>query len=88
MIFSKKNHELIRQNEKIVKKPHKHDANLQKNSTLYFQIGLLLCLLASYGALEMNFRVPSHDITIDEDLNEKTHFVFLYLQKCTRKLPK
>ncbi|WP_290697152.1 energy transducer TonB [Lacinutrix sp.] len=52
---SKKSHDFVRQNEKNVQKSQKHDANLQKNSTLYFQIGLILCLLASYGALEMSF---------------------------------
>ena len=39
-----------------VKKPHKHDANLQKNSTLYFQIGLILCLLGTYSLFEMQFQ--------------------------------
>jgi protein TonB len=38
-----------------VKKTHKHEANLQKNSSLYFQIGLILCLLATYGLFEMQF---------------------------------
>jgi protein TonB len=52
---SKKSHDFVRQNEKNVKKSQKHDANLQKNSTLYFQVGLILCLLASYGALELSF---------------------------------
>ncbi len=56
MSNSKKTHELIRQNEKIVKKPQKHDANLQKNSTLYFQIGLIVCLLGAYGLFEMQFK--------------------------------
>ena len=51
----KNSHELIRQNEQIVKKSQKHEANLQKNSSLYFQIGLIVCLLAAFGLLEMNF---------------------------------
>ncbi|WP_396602284.1 energy transducer TonB [Algibacter sp. R77976] len=51
----KNSHELIRQNEQIVKKSQKHDANLQKNSTLYFQIGLIVCLLVAFGLLEMKF---------------------------------
>jgi protein TonB len=51
----KKSHDFVRQNEINVQKSQKHDANLQKNSTLYFQVGLILCLLASYGALEMSF---------------------------------
>ncbi|WP_194766940.1 energy transducer TonB [Tamlana sp. I1] len=55
MSNQKKTHELIRQNEKVVKKPQKHDANLQKNTTLYFQIGLIVCLLVTLGLLEMKF---------------------------------
>ena len=51
----KKTHETIRQNGEIVKKSQKHETNLQKNSTLYFQIGLIVCLLAAYGLLEMKF---------------------------------
>lgn len=45
----------VRQNGTTEKSSQKHDANLQKNSTLYFQIGLILCLLAAYGLLEMQF---------------------------------
>jgi protein TonB len=63
MRFSKKTHELIRQNEQIVKKSQKHDANLQKNSTLYFQMGLIVCLLAAFGLLEMKFEstIPNYE---------------------------
>lgn len=39
-----------------VKKSQKHDANLQKNSSLYFQIGLILCLLGTYALFEMQFQ--------------------------------
>ena len=60
----KKSHDLTRQNEVNVKKPQKHDANLQKNSTLYFQVGLILCLLFSYGMLEMNFETKSLEVAI------------------------
>ncbi len=38
-----------------VKPSSKHDANLQKNSSLYFQIGLILCLLGTYALFEMQF---------------------------------
>ena len=55
MRIPKKTHELIRQNEQIVKKSQKHDANLQKNSTFYFQIGLIVCLLITYSLFEMKF---------------------------------
>lgn len=61
MRIPKKTHKLIRQNEQTVKKPQKHDANLQKNSTLYFQIGLIVCLLAAYGLLEMKFETTINE---------------------------
>lgn len=47
-----------------VKKHHKHDVNLQKNATIYFQVGLILCLLVAYGLLEMSFQ------TVDRTLPE------------------
>ncbi|GAA4289780.1 energy transducer TonB [Aestuariibaculum suncheonense] len=55
MSHSKKTHDLIRENEQSVKKSQKHEANLQKNTTLFFQIGLIVCLLSVYGLLEMKF---------------------------------
>tara|TARA_R110001583_G_scaffold54633_3_gene166935 strand:- start:1061 stop:1846 length:786 start_codon:yes stop_codon:yes gene_type:complete len=67
----KKTHELIRQNEQIVKKSQKHDANLQKNSTLYFQVGLIVCLLAVFGLFEMAFEttIPKeYTAIIDDDI--------------------
>ncbi|WP_298498272.1 energy transducer TonB [uncultured Algibacter sp.] len=58
-----------------MKKSQKHDANLQKNSTLYFQIGLIVCLLVAFGLLEMKFettipidystRIPDDDTYVD-----------------------
>ncbi|MEO5787393.1 energy transducer TonB [Gelidibacter sp.] len=44
-------------------KPHKHDANLRKNSALYFQVGLILCLLLSYGLFEMRFEEKNLTLT-------------------------
>ncbi|WP_397364742.1 energy transducer TonB [Olleya sp. R77988] len=45
-----------------MQKSQKHEANLQKNSSLYFQIGLIMCLLAAYGALEMRFEGSNYQI--------------------------
>ena len=70
MNFSKKNHDLVRQNEKNVKKSQKHDVNLQKNSTLYFQIGLILCLLATYFLMDMKFLTTENLIPNDGRENE------------------
>ena len=41
---------------KMSESDKKHDVNLKSNSTLYFQIGLILCLLATYGLFEMKFQ--------------------------------
>jgi len=51
----KKSHSIADQSNAKVQKSQKHDANLQKNSMLYFQIGLILCLLGAYGLFEMEF---------------------------------
>ena len=42
-----------------VKTSQKHDVNLQKNSLLYFQIGLILCLLGTFTLFEMNFETKN-----------------------------
>ena len=55
MNFSKKNRDLVGQNEASAKRSQKHDANLQKNSTLYFQVGLIITLLVTYSLFEMQF---------------------------------
>ena len=53
---SKKDFGIAGQSTAKAKKSQKHDANLQKNSTLYFQIGLILCLLGTYALFEMQFQ--------------------------------
>lgn len=62
---SKQSHDIVRQNDESVKKPHRHDANLQKNSTLFFQVGLIVCLLATLGLLEMRFETKPVDVAYD-----------------------
>ena len=53
---SKKDFGIAGQSTTEAKKSQKHDANLQKNSTLYFQIGLILCLMGTYALFEMQFQ--------------------------------
>ncbi|TBN01831.1 hypothetical protein EYD45_12435 [Hyunsoonleella flava] len=62
---SKQSHDIVRQNDDSVKQSHRHDANLQKNSTLYFQVGLIVCLLAAIGLLEMQFETKTTDIALE-----------------------
>ncbi len=60
---SKQNFNSAGQSTNEVKRSQKHDANLQKNSTLYFQIGLILCLLGTYSLFEMQFQ--DKEIVVD-----------------------
>ncbi|WCO02043.1 energy transducer TonB [Psychroserpens ponticola] len=60
----KKSHSIAGQSNAKMQKSQKHDANLQKNSMLYFQIGLILCLLGTYGLFEMKFE--KKEFTIQE----------------------
>lgn len=63
---SKKDFGFAGQSTTEAKKPQKHDANLQKNSTLYFQIGLILCLLGTYALFEMQFQEKKFKIIEDD----------------------
>jgi protein TonB len=57
----------------VLGKSSKHDTNLQQNSTLYFQIGLILCLLSAYIALEYNFEqysIVNQVATVENNLDE------------------
>ena len=80
MSNQKKTHDLIRQNEQNVKKAQKHDANLQKNSTLYFQIGLIVCLLTTFGLLETKFETANPDVVPPLEI-EQTYLVHIPLIK-------
>ncbi|MCC1483009.1 energy transducer TonB [Winogradskyella immobilis] len=55
-----------------VRKSQKHDANLQKNSTLYFQVGLILCLLGTFALLEMQFESKNY-VPEKPELNEEIY---------------
>jgi protein TonB len=57
------NFRTIGQSGSQVKTSQKHEANLQQNSGLYFQIGLILCLLATYSLFETQF---AHKTVIPE----------------------
>ena len=63
---SKKDINIAGQSTIEVNKSRKHDANLQKNSSLYFQIGLILCLLGTYALFEMQFQENQINIVKDE----------------------
>lgn len=52
----------------------KKDTNLQSNSSLYFQIGLILCLLASYGLFEMNFEMKLPSIESGQEPDDSDIF--------------
>ena len=52
----------------------KHDVNLKSNSSLYFQIGLILSLLATYGLFEMKFESSIYNIKTEELSDENSEF--------------
>ncbi len=81
MRIPKNPHELIRQNEKSVKKSQKHDANLQKNTILYFQVGLIICLLAAYALFEMKFETTLQKAYAWTPKDESTLFINVPLIK-------
>ncbi len=63
------------QSESTEKMFNRHDVNLQKNATIYFQVGLILCLLVAYGLLEMRFQNFKEDLpTIDLADNIPTEY--------------
>ena len=66
----KKSHSIAGQSNAKMQKSQKHDANLQKNSTLYFQIGLILCLLGTYGLFEMKFEKKGIVIPVIPEIYE------------------
>lgn len=58
----------------ITEKSSKHDTNLRKNSMLYFQIGLILCLLGAYTALEYNFEQKTYAVAQPLELEDDDTF--------------
>jgi protein TonB len=74
MNFLKKDHKLVGENEQVTKTT-KHDVNLRKNSTIYFQVGLILTLLAVHGLFEMQFQVKPFDFGDPPDLVEPDAYV-------------
>ncbi len=52
----------------------KHDVNLKSNSSLYFQIGLILCLLGTYALFEMQFESSILNFKIEKLDDENTNF--------------
>ncbi|AUS04857.1 energy transducer TonB [Pseudotamlana carrageenivorans] len=63
MKIQSKNHDFRYQDSKTLKKSQKHDVNLKKDTTIYFQVGVILCLLVVFGLLELNFEttIPKVD---------------------------
>lgn len=76
MRTQKKTHDGIRQNGQVDRKSQKHDTNLQKNSVLFFQVGLIVCLLAAYGLLEMKFEKTDDIVTACPRIEENDLYVF------------
>lgn len=67
-------------NEHKTHKPSKHDANLRKNGTLHFQIGLLISCTLIFLAFQINFKTTEYDVAknnkIDDEIFEIESPVF------------
>lgn len=67
-------------NEHKTHKPSKHDANLRKTGTLYFQIGLLISSVLVFSVFQINFETamttdePVAENLIDEEVYVTTIF--------------
>ncbi len=69
-------------------KSQKHDANLQKNSALYFQVGLILCLMLTYSLFEMKFKEKNYQLSqvaIEDPFVEVTPEVFRMAETTKQK---
>lgn len=55
-------------NEHKTHKPSKHDANLRKTGTLYFQIGLLISSVLVFLVFQINFTITETVVGIDTGL--------------------
>jgi len=80
----------VRQNIPYTKS-RKHEANLQRNPTLHFQIGLILSLLVAILFIEMRMptkaeKRPSGDVPLDEVLwNQTFEIEKIKVEKITQK---
>jgi protein TonB len=68
-----KNKVLIHQKERNSEKSQKHDVNLKSNSTIFFQVGIIICLLVTFALFEMSFKtneviIPDSTGLQDDDL--------------------
>ena len=64
------NNSVAGQSNTEMRKSQKHDANLQKNSALYFQVGLILCLLGTFALFEMQFETKGI-VAFQPDANDE-----------------
>ena len=68
-----KNHKNYKKESKSLRKAQRHGENLQKNSTMYFQVGLIISLLATYFLMDMKFLLHDFEVrtpTSQDDLAE------------------
>ncbi|MEO8933823.1 MAG: energy transducer TonB [Xanthomarina sp.] len=70
------NQEVFSKDKQKSSKSQKHDANLQKHSALYFQVGLIVCLLISYGLLEASFKTTEVSARNFHEIPEDDFYVY------------
>ncbi|GGG33986.1 energy transducer TonB [Bizionia arctica] len=65
--------EFAQEKEPNVTKSLKHEVSLKSNSTLFFQVGIILCLLLTYALFEMTFKT-NEIVIIDRTGTEEEDF--------------
>jgi protein TonB len=76
MRISSKKESFSKKVEENVRKPQKKDVNLKTNTALYFQIGLIMCLLTAYGALEYQFETKDFKVPVTAKADVEEDYMF------------
>ena len=76
MRISGKKESFSKEVKENVRKSQKKDANLKSNTALYFQIGLIVCLLTAYGALEYQFETKDFKVPVTAKADLEEDYMF------------
>lgn len=75
MELKHKNSERPNQKDVKLKTPKAEFDQLRKSSVLFFQVGLILVLLATYTLLEMQFEVKTYELSTVEPIDDSDTYV-------------
>lgn len=76
MTHSKNNLDIPKKDNSKLSKSQKHEVNLKTNSTIYFQVGLIVCLLISYALFETSFQTT--EVSVQLPLQWQVEQLYVY----------